>query len=387
MEHCGPDTSIIWEVGRPHQDKREQVGNLHGVLFIDVDGTLTRPGSMYAIDEGALGVLTDLADRGVTCIFNTGATLGRLERTILNPIFNKLDQKHNSHQKVASVFRDRIIAMPENGSATLLSTDVEIVENELYFLWHVLHPLHVPNKQGLRKIIEEDLVPLRKGSFVIGDRQGDKSPREYILSWKGVNNTLDLVEEIKEKIIPKHPEINWDEIEFKAARKTIDFINANSGKETSTRWILEELGSISGPVLGFGDLGDEFGKVVPTINVNQKKPNEFRFRGVPSMELTRWQLLSKDGYVVTGVGKESKVRNKFNDNEINVLRNRKGEIILGVENDNCGFSASGIIDLGYPIEIKPMVLNNENGLENVQDAGEGTASILRNLVDKGYFNF
>jgi hypothetical protein len=389
IERCGLNKNeLIWEVNRP-TNKIEKECDLHGALFVDVDGTLTRPGSMYAIDGEALDVLTELTDRGVTCIFNTGATLDRLESKILDPIFSRLDQKYNNHQRVTRIFRDRIIAMPENGSATLLSTDVEIIENQLYFLWHVLHPLHVPNKQELRNIIEDELVPLRKESFVIGDRQSDRSPREYILSWKGLTNTLDLVEEIKKNIIPKHPEINWKDIEFKAARKTIDFIHVNSGKEPSSRWVLEQFGSISGPVLGFGDLGDEFGRVVPTINVNQGKPNEFRKRGVGAMELTQWELLPKDRYIINGLSKNITVRDKTTDKEINVLRDEKGEVIFAIENKKCGFRAcvKGKGKKGYPVEIKPASVCDKNGDRQVmQDAGKGTAFILRDLVERGYFN-
>lgn len=378
--------SFNWEVTGQSVDKREKTHDLHGVLFLDIDGTLSRPDSMYAIDHEAISVVTEFIDRGGVCIFNTGATLGRLERTILNPIFNALDEKYNNHQTVTEIFRNKVIIMPENGSATLLSTDVEIVENELYFLWHVLHPLHVPNKEELRNVIQEELVPSRKDSFVIGDHKEDMSPRQYILSWKGITNTLELVEEIKTNIIPKHPEIDWKNIQMKAARKTIDFINANSGKETSSGWVLDEVGSLDGPILGFGDLGDEFGRVVPTINVNQGKPNEFRKRGIPAMELTRWELLSENGYIVTGSEKDIKVRHIKTDEEMNVLRNQKGEIIYAVKNEKCGFMASSD-DTGYPVEIKPVSYFDKNDkLQEVQDAGKGTAWVLRNIINSGYFN-
>jgi hypothetical protein len=340
---------------------------------------------MYAIDTEAIGILTEFVDRGGVCVFNTGATLGRLERTVLNPIFNSLDEKYNNTQTVSRIFRDRIIAMPENGSAILLNTDVEIVENELYFLWHVLHPLHVPDKEELRALIEKEHVPSYKDSFVIGDHPNELNSRQYILSWKGVTNTIELVEQIEKKIIPKHSEIHWGNIQMKAARRTIDFINADSGKQSSSGWMLHEIGSLSGPVLGFGDLGDEFGKVIPTINVNQNKPNEFRRRGVPSIELTQWTPLYENAYIVTGIGKNAIVRHKDTDVEINVLRNEKGEIIYAAPNENKDFAATAN-GIGYPVEIKPAFYTDVNGkLQTVQDAGKGTAWILRRLIDFGYF--
>lgn len=383
---CFNRQNFTWEIAGKPGERRDKSCDIYGTLFLDVDGTLTRPGSNYAIDSEAIGVLTDFVDRGGICVFNTGATLGRLERTVLNPIFNNLDQIYNNTQTVARIFRDRIIAMPENGSATLLNTGVEVVENELYFLWHVLHALHVPDKERLREIFEKELVPLYKNSLVIGDHPGDMNPRQYILSWKGVTNTVELVDEIKQKIAPMHPEINWDKTDFKAARTTIDAIHADSGKQASSEWMLREIGSLDGPVLGFGDLGDEFGKVIPTINVNQVKPNEFRRRGVPAIELTRWYPLFENLYVITGTGKNAKVRHIDTDVEINVLRDEKGEIIYAATNEN-GLLAATANGTGYPVEIKPAIHTDAKGKQqNVQDAGKGTAWILRRLMDKGYFN-
>lgn len=115
------------------------------MLFLDVDGTLTRPGSMYAIDNESLDVVKQFVYRGGTCIFNTGATLGRLERTVFNPLFGLLDEI-TSVEVAKKIFQERIIAAPENGSAVCLNTDVRIVENELNFRWQVLHFLEVPTK-------------------------------------------------------------------------------------------------------------------------------------------------------------------------------------------------------------------------------------------------
>jgi len=377
--------SITWETkGQPGHNYENSL-DIHGVLFLDVDGTLTRPGSMYAIDIEAIGVITEFVNRGGVCVFNTGATLGRLERTILNPIFNGLDQIHNNTQTVSGIFRDRIIAMPENGSASLLNTGVEIVENELYFLWHVLHALHVPDKEKLRALIESELVPSHHKSFVVGDRPGEMNPRQYILSWKGITDTLELVEEIKRNIVPKHPKIDWTHIQMKAARKTIDFIHSESGKQPSSEWLLHEVGFIDGPLLGFGDLGDEFGRVIPTINVNQVKPNEFRRRSVPSMELTRWKSLSKNSYVTTGTGRGATVRDLHTGAELSVLRDEEGEIIYASPNDN-NYLSPGTMKEGFPIEIKPGTYYGAgHQLQTIQDAGKGTAWVLRQLIDKGYF--
>lgn len=360
-------SKFVWEIKPRCPEKNKTPQDIHGVLLLDVDGTLTRPNSPYAIDSEAVATLSEFIDRGGVCVFNTGATQGRIERTVLNPIFNNLDEKHNNTDTVSEIFKKHIICMPENGSAILLSTGVGIVENELYFNWHELHPLHVPDKEKLRSLLEKELAPSYQKSFVVGDRPGEANSRQYILSWKGLTNTLELVEKIKADFIPNHPEINWNNIGMKAARKTIDFIHSDSGKESSTAWLLNEIGLLSGPIIGFGDLGDEFGKIVPTINVNQGKPNEFRRRGIAAMELTKWESLDENGYVV--INKD--VRNKKTGTEINVLRDNKGNIIYDDKTSR-------------PVEIKPVKSIETN--QNIQDAGKGTSWTLNRLMSLGYFS-
>ena len=358
-------------------------GDIHGVLFLDVDGTLTRPGSMYAIDNEPLDVISEFVQRGGVCIFNTGATLGRLERTVFNPLFCRLDES-TSVEVAKKMFEERIIAAPENGSAVCLNTDVRIVENELNFRWQVLHSLEVPTKKALREVIQHDLVPLFENSIVVGDAWDDDNPRQYILSWKGITETLKQVSMIQETIIPNHPEVDWKHISMKAARKTIDFVHSDTGKKNSTEWMLQELGSLEGPVLGFGDLGDEFAKGVPTINVNRNKPNEFRKRGMPAMELNRWKLLDEDGYAVLGAGKDAVVRSRDTDKEIQVLRNGDFEIIYAHQSEQ-GHLVPNLNDGGYPVEIQPFCGPNKPASYN-GDAGKGTALILRELMDRGYFS-
>lgn len=373
-------SDIRWEI-KSRQPKSHE-GDIHGVLFLDVDGTLTRPGSMYAIDNESLDVVKQFVYRGGTCIFNTGATLGRLERTVFNPLFGLLDEI-TSVEVAKKMFQEHVIAAPENGSAVCLNTDVRIVENELNFRWQVLHFLEVPTKQKLREVIQQELVPLFENSVVVGNAPEDENPRQYILSWKGITDTLKQVDMIREKIIPNHSELDWAHIAMKAARKTIDFVHSDSGKNNSTEWILHEV-SLEGPVLGFGDLGDEFSRVIPTVNVNRAKPNEFRRRGMPAMELNRWKLLGEDGYVVLGEGKDAIVRNKKTDKEIQVLRNEKGEIVYADQSEK-GSMVPNLEGGGYPVEIQPFYGPDTPPTYN-GDAGKGTALILRELMDRGYFS-
>jgi len=348
-------------------------GNLEieGMLMLDVDGTLTRPNSQYAIEEQSINVLSEFIDRGGICVFNSGATKGRVERTVLNPIFCSLDGRYDNFQTVSKIFQERIILLPENGSAILKLDKVKVLENELYFDWREENNLSVPDKEKLRKLIEGELVPKYGNSFVVGDKPGEIGQRTYILSWKGLVNTPELIEMIKTEIIPEHREINWDKIGMKAARTTIDFIHADSGKKSSTEVLLAGL-NFKGSVLGFGDLGDEFAKVVPTFNVNQGKPNEFRQRGMASMELTDWKLLEDNEYKIND---KDNVIDLKTDKEMNVLRSRNGKIIYAIENENQLISS--ILDGdGRPVKIEA----------RVEDAGKGTAWIIRQLIDSGYFD-
>jgi hypothetical protein len=96
---------------------------------------------------------------------------------------------------------------------------------------------------------------------------------------------------------------------------------------------------------------------------------------MPAMELNRWELLVEDGYVVLGEGKDAIVRNKKTDKEIQVLRDKNSEIIYARQIDN-GPLVPDSSEAGYPVEIQPFY----------GDAGKGTALVLRELMDRGYFS-
>lgn len=365
-------------------DERER--EIYGTLVLDVDGTLTIPDKKYAVDIEAVDVLAEFIMLGGNIIFNSGAALGRIERTVLNPLYTKLDELEGC-EKAKRLFK-RIFVMPENGSALLLSKGVSVVENELSFDWFRIHELPVPDRDKLREVIQNDLVPLQKGSCIAGEWPIDAAHRDYILSWKEVTDTLELVEYINREVKPNHPEINWDKIQLKAARTTVDFVHADSGKTISVAWVLQELAGLHGPVIGFGDLGDEFAKVVPTINVNKEKPNEFRRRSMPAMELTGgWELSKKGAYVITGEGPKTKVRCRVTDEEIQVLRDGKGEIIYAAETENGYLTPTAAGKKGRPVEIKLLTYRREDeGIIEVGDAGRGTVWMIRRLLDVGHFD-
>jgi len=377
---------ICWEMPcRTLSDPevQDEQKDIIGTLVLDLDGTLTRPGSDYAVDEKAIDVLGEFLSRGGNLIICTGATCGRIERTFLRPLYSKLDQSRGAVES-EQLFQ-HVYVMPENGSALLLSKGVSVTESEPYFAWHRLHELHVPDKRLLREIINKELIPLYKGSEVVGDFTEGPSRREYILSFKGLKDAKKVQQYIEKEIVPGNPEVNWDKIRIKAARTTIDFVHADSGKTISVAWVLENVAGLGGPVIGFGDLGDEFAKVVPTVNVNNNRPNTFRERQMPAMELTgSWELMKPDSYVITGEGAEAKTRIRKTDKELPVLRDTKGEIIFAEETENGYLSL--VDDLtGRPIEIKPLTYKENGEVIAVQDAGAGTAWMIQRLLVVGYF--
>lgn len=343
-----------------------------GTLILDLDGTLTLPDSKYAIDKRAMLAVSEFVSRGGICALNTGATKERSERSFFNPLFCLLDEQCGFDEAV-KIFSNRVWLLPENGSSILKSNGVTVMENELWFLWDETNPLHVPDKEKLRNLIETDLVPRISESFVVGDNPGEIGRRNYILSWKGLKETPKLIDMIKDEVIPSTGNIHWQRIQMKAARTTIDFINADSGKEPSTKIFLSNLG-FKGPIVGFGDLGDEFAKVpgVITFNVNAENPNSFRIKEVPSLEVTDWQpidigkCLIKDNGDVFIEGKK-----------VEVLRSNGGEIILAKTNEK-GYLVPDISGKQSEKLIIPIPLT--------KGAGEATAVILERLMRVGYFN-
>lgn len=396
LQNRAKPQELMWEITPSRREIVEGRGRkVHGTLILDVDGTLTKPDDPYAIEEEATDVLASFLMDGGNLVFCTGATLGRTERTVLAPIYRKVKAAVDS-EKADDLFK-KVIVMPENGSALLLSKGVSIEENELKFDWFRIHELHVPNKVNLRSVIESDLIPLRPESYIGGDKPEDRGQRDYMLSWKNVCDlviprgskqlsTRELIALINRGVIPNHPEVDWGKISMKPARTTIDFVHADSGKTISVRWMFEEIAGLGGPVIGFGDLGDEFASVVPTINVNKKKPNEFRMKDdLPAMDLQRWSLLEQDHFVKTGEGPKAMVRSTITDREILVLRDHNGEIIFAKKEEN-GLLSPVTAQEGCPIETKPVTYQKDGKTLEVEDAGKGTAWMVKRLIEIGYFN-
>jgi len=365
---CESRRGVIWEIPRTEKDTPNR-NKICGTLILDMDGTLTIPGQDYEIEPEVVGELTSFLEGGGNLVFNTGATTGRIEKTLLSKLYSEIDKKHGS--KKANSFFDQVYLNPENGSALLIKKGIQIEENQLSFKWHKIHELHVPNKDKLRDILESEIISKNDDSYILGDWSSEKEgKRDYIVTLKNIEDTLSLKKLIdSDEFKSKYPEVDWKNILVKAARTSIDFIHKDSGKTISTEWLLKEL-SLIGPVIGFGDLGDEFSKVVPTFNVNLIKPNESRKRGMPAMDVIGgWSPLSEGNYTISD---NNIVRDK-RDNPINVLLDSQGKI---VKSEN-----------GDPMEIKPLVVRGDDGKDKVlAGAGKSTAWMIHRLIEIGYFS-
>jgi len=358
--------------------------DIHGTLFLDIDGTLTVPGKKYAIERDAISAMSEFLHKGGNLVFNSGATRYRIERTVLDPLYNELE-KRDPQMDVQALFH-HVYLQPENGSALLIIQNIYVQENMLEFSWKRLHEMHVPQKAELRAFLEQEFVNTeRYNGCLVADHLAESAglQREYIVSLKNLpEGTPKDVITLIESMQAQHPEIDWSKIALKAARTTVDFVHRDSGKTISTQFLLQEVAGLDGPVLGFGDLGDEFASVVPTINVNQKKPNEFRLRKQPSLELNGgYELLPPDAYVSVGAMAQEKILEKSSGQEICVLRDSSGAVVYG--RSLASPNGQSTITLTKPAEGNPLKIKTH---ETIRDAGAGTAWCIRRLLEVGYFD-
>jgi hypothetical protein len=413
-----PESEIIWEippmpVPRHSHRKRE----IYGTLVLDIDGTITKPGSKYAIDQRAIDVMAKFLLKGGNIVFNSGATRYRIERTVLDPLYKRMEEL-DPKADVKEIFKS-VYLQPENGSALLMNRRIYVQENMLEFSWTRIHQRDVLQKTELREFLETEFVnnPAYRGCFVADHlHPAEGLRREYIVSLKELKEgTPKDVIKVIEGLKGKHPEIDWTQTELKAARTTVDFVHKESGKSMSTDFLLTEVAGLDGPVIGIGDLGDEFASVVPTINVNQLKPNEYRVRGQPAMELKGgYELLPAGSYVSVGSGKGEKILDKGTGKEMMVVRDGSGAILYARAEPKADSSDGGGTTLvpssqkeGHPLLIRDLKYwvdtatgkavrgESKKALEGqagrlkevaVDDAGAGTAWIIEYLMDSGYFN-
>lgn len=378
---------IIWETPIHAEIRADEQRIYRGTLILDVDGTLTVPGHNYKIDTDALFVLGQFLQGGGNIDFCTGATRGRLERTVLTPFYNLLSELHDP-ASINELFK-RVVLQPENGSALLLARGTRFVENEIAFDWYKIHELHVPDKDKLKTVLRNKVLPNYKRSYLVAeDYPFPQYRRDYMVSVKDVGDTRNFKAMMEREIARLNPQVDWGNIAIKAARTTVDFFHAESGKATSVPWLLQEVVGFSGPVYGFGDLGDEFASVVPTFNVNQQDPNAFRTRDQPAMDLTGgWELLEGNNYVVVGESINMKVLNRRSGREIPVLRDNDNRIIFAIEENGYLVPAPQDTDNpAHPVRIQPLSYQKDGKTIVVEDAGKGTAYMIDYLMRVGCFS-
>lgn len=384
------------ELSSLHLPSKRFGAEIEGVLVLDVDGTLTVPGKVYAVDPRAIKEVANFVYRGGSVIICTGATQGRLERTVLVPLVSELESLDQSSE--GAEFLKRVYLMPENGAVFLKSDGIKVVENEIHFDWEAICARDLPEKRRLVHFLKTVIAPQYKGSFILDNTcPEEKFRRHYIVSFKGLaegtpREIIEAIKQVRSELDPAsfHGGIPWEKIEMKAARTTIDFVNLEANKDSAIFWALNNLGSLRGPVIGIGDLGDEFAKIVLTINVNQKRPNEFRLRGMPSVDLNGgYELLGRKGWTIVGQGKGRKVLDVETGREIEVLRDEEGKIVFGRNVGRQSPAGNPVIQPctedggGRPLKLLPFV--PPGAIKPLEDAGAGAAWIIRRLMEVGYF--
>ena len=381
-----------------HLPSKRFAAEVEGVMVLDVDGSLTVPGKSHEVDARAIMEVANFIYSGGSVIICTGATQGRLERTVLVPLISDLEYLDQSSD--GAEFLKRVYMMPENGAVFLKSDGLKVIENEIHFDWEPICPRDLPAKREVVDFLRTYVVPSFPGSFILDDTcPEDKFRRRYIVSLKGLEegsprDVIRKINDIRERCKHTFPVslrgIPWDRIDLKAARTTVDFVNIDANKNFAIAWALNNLASLRGPVVGIGDLGDEFARWILTFNVNQKRPNEFRLRGMPAVDLNRgYKLLKRNGWVVVGEGKNSRVLDVQTAKEIQVVRGEDGEIVFAGCADRTAAGREKIQPLsrkkgGCPMRIVPF--EPESDGKPIEDAGGGAAWIIRRLIEVGYFD-
>lgn len=241
-----------------------------GLLVLDINGTLTLPKDNEQTDPLVLPVLAEYITGGGTIAFCSLSTMVRIGKTVLFPLLYQLSTPFEP---------SKIIVLPENGSAILRLSNYCFESNKVVCDWQRSEELPVPDKEQLQQYIIEKLIPKFGGSLA--------DNRQYILSWKGFRNsqaTAKMKRVLEAEYCPLAKDISWGQIMIRPSTTTLDFIHVKANKAEAVRRLLSQLEEIE-PVLGFGDHGDDFGKVVPTFNVRPGLIDYFALKGIPSMDI------------------------------------------------------------------------------------------------------
>lgn len=260
--------NIVWEISNEHCNDHKKRGVVDGTVVLDVDGTLTDPENPSLIYSETIETLTLFLEKGGNIVLSTGASLERIEQTLLEPIASLTTPSSNLGY---------IVILPEYGSAVCLK------ENPLRSLLIKKRELHVPDKSNLRAVLQERILPYYPDVYIAGDSLEDRIKRNYTIGLKRLDNPLRLKRFIEEELMSIYPEIDWRNIQLMAESHSLDFVHRQTGKDLSLIWAINEISSLRGMFIGFGDSGDQFARVVPTFNVNPQA-NEFQAKGLPYLE-------------------------------------------------------------------------------------------------------
>jgi hypothetical protein len=336
---------------------------ISGVAVLDLDGTLTTGLLDHKPDKAALSVVTKFVEEGGQIILDSGATRGRMERTYLAPIIANLEDMNYSQEVLTQIMKERVFLIPEAGSAVLAINNMSMNLGEWQFSYFPFFQAPCPSKDGIRKLLNRLIAsPEYRETYIAGDYPNDQEDREYMMSWRKLQDphkARKLILDIREGKIPIPPsqrgegdlfdpsQIDWDNIEVREARTTVDFLHKDAQKHIALSRFMQAYKGLKGPIIGFSDWGDAFAKIVPTINVNPQNPNIFRQLNLASMDYnSRWRLMDEGEYDIHGHGTDAVVYRDNTVEEVKVIRAINNEILLAKDD---GDKKVVITDRGSPI--------------------------------------
>ncbi|OGJ38612.1 MAG: hypothetical protein A2182_02750 [Candidatus Pacebacteria bacterium RIFOXYA1_FULL_38_18] len=233
-----------------------------GTLVLDIDGTLTDPNNQYKIYQPLIETLSSFINNGGSIVISSGGTFNRINYSLILPISQNVEN--------ISLFKNSFFIIPEYGSAIY-----EFSEQK----WVPLLEFDLPNKNRVRNILKK-FTQLNQNSFIAGPSSQDRIFRQYSLGLKGLENPIKTKNYFIEKIIPKYPEIDWNNISLRVESSTIDFCHVKARKDTSLYYLLKLNPYLAKKIYGFGDNADEFAYVVPTFDVKRGE-SEFEEKLMP----------------------------------------------------------------------------------------------------------
>ena len=242
---------------------------LNKVAFVfDIDGTLDN-GDKGQIYEPLFPLMARWLARNADLIFCTNRSRGWVYDEVLSPLISHFPQTPTG----------RIFTACEQGaivSQLFPSGDLPIWRFEDWGAWPLEHRREI--EVALLQAVRRDEL---RGQLRTGLRY--QVCLELSAPCQG-NPLLWLPQHISRRV------------RMVQTRSTLTFLNRDAGKETAMRYLLERFPDLrEGKIIGFGDDGDEFARVVPTLDVDRRDRKTFDKAGFLSARVDDPEAISKLG--------------------------------------------------------------------------------------------